>query len=259
MAIQIPPDEEIRLAVAEVFDRVRFDHTSKLLNALVVVDKSMFRGHSMINYVVDYEMQELCHFVNGFNAHLKQTDDRFQQSRIRALIYCHIMEADLPLTVIWNLLRILNGEDCDWTFCRITNGKKKQICEYPRQKIVELSRLSKKLDVRIGTVLDRLWQVDLRNAFSHSQYCWMGEMLTATSSLSPLSRKKERERNNPSFTAEDIELLYRGASKLLYYFVEAYRLTIEPFKDGNAHSVDIAGSSGTHKRDGFGRETIDNI
>jgi len=57
MAIQTLSDEEVGLAVAEVFDRVRFDHTAKLLNALVVVDKAMFHGHSIINYVVDYEMQ----------------------------------------------------------------------------------------------------------------------------------------------------------------------------------------------------------
>ena len=233
-----PSDEEIRLAVAEVFDRVRFNHTGKLLNALVVVDQAMFHGHSIINYVVDYEMQELCDFVNGFNAHIKQTDDPFQKARIRALIYCHIMEADLPLTVIWNLLRILDGKDCDWTFHRITNNGNKYVCEYPREKIAELSRMSKKLDVQIGTILDHLWQVDLRNAFSHSQYFWMGEILTTTSSLSPLSRKKERKRNNPSFTAEDIERLYQGASKLLYYFEEAYRITIEPFRDGNPHLVD---------------------
>ena len=238
MAIQTPSDEEIHLAVAEVFDRVQFDHHAKLLNALVVVDKAMFHGHSIINYVVDYEMQELCDFANGFNAHLKQTDDRFQQARIRALIYCHVMEADLPLTVIWNLLRILDGRDCDWTFHRITNKSKKQVCQYPSEKIAELSLLSKKLNMQIGTVLYRLWRVDLRNAFSHSQYCWMGEMLTATSSLSLLSRKNGRKKSNPSFTVGDIERLYQGASKLLYYFAEAYRIAIAPFRDENPHPVD---------------------
>jgi len=238
MTIQTPSDEEIRLAVAEVFDHVRFGHTANLLNALVVVDKAMHQGYSIINYVVDYEMQELCDFVNGFHAHLKQTDDRFQQARIKALIYCHVMEADLPLTVLWNLLRILDGEACDWTFQRITNNDYKQVCQYPREKVAELRRLSEKLDVQIGIVLDRLWQGDLRNAFSHSQYCWMGDILTATSSLSPLSRKDGRKKGNPSFTFDDIECLYQGANKLLYYFAEAYRIAIAPFRDGNAHPVD---------------------
>ncbi len=238
MAIHTPSNDEIRLAVAEVFDRVRFCHADKLLNALVVVDKSMFHGNNIINYVVDYEMQELCDFVNSFKAYLKQTENHFQQARIRALLYCHIMEADLPLTVIWNFLRILEGGNCDWTFHRITKKGKTEVCQYPREKISELSRLSKKLDVQIGTVLDHLWQVDLRNAFSHSQYCWMGEMLTATGSLSPLSRKNCGKRNNPSFTFDDIERLYEGSRNLLYYFTEAYQITIDPFKDGNAHPVD---------------------
>lgn len=237
MAIQTPSDGEIHLAVAEVFDRVRFGHTAKLLNALVVVDKAMFHGHSTINYVVDYEMRELCDFINGFNAHLKETKDQYQLARIRALIYCHVMEADLPLTVIWNLLRILDDEDCDWTFHRIMNNGNKQVCQYPRQKIAELSRLSKKLGVQIGAVLERLWQVDLRNAFSHSHYFWVGDMLTSTSSLSPLSRNNGRKKSNPSFSIEDIERLYQGANKLLYYFAEAYRIAIAPFRDGDAHPV----------------------
>jgi len=238
MGIHIPSNDEIYMAVTELFDRVRFDHADKLLNALVVVDKGMFHGNNIINYVVDYEMQELCDFMNSFTAHLKQTDNHFQQARIRTLLYCHIMEADLPLTVIWNLLRILEGGNSDWTFHRITKNGKKEVCRYPREKIAELSRLSKKLGMQIGTVLDRLWQVDLRNAFSHSQYCWMGEVLTATGSLSPLSRKNGGKRGNPSFTFDDIERLYEGTSKLLYYFTKAYRITIDPFKDGNAYAVD---------------------
>ena len=241
MAIQIPSDEEIRLAVAEVFDRVRFGHTANLLNALVVVDNTMHQGCSIINYVVDYEMRELCDFVNGFNTHLKQTDNRYQRARIKALIYCHVMEADLPLTVIWNLLRILDGEACDWTFRRIAKtkrGDKEVVCEYPHEKVAELKRLSKKCNVQIGIVLDRLWQRDLRNAFSHSQYCWMGDIFTATNFLSPLSRKKGGKKGNPSFTFDDIECLYQGVKNLLYYFTEAYQVVIAPFRDGNAHPVD---------------------
>jgi hypothetical protein len=238
MAIQTPSNDEIRLAVTGVFDQVRLCHADKLLNALVVVDKGMFQGNNVINYVVDYEMKELCDFVNSFNTYLKQTDNHFQKARIRVLLYCHIMEADLPLTVIWNLLRILEGENCVWTIYRITKKGKKEICQYPREKITELSSLSKKLDMQIGTVLDSLLQVDLRNAFSHSQYCLKGEMLTATGSLSPLSRKNGGKRSNPSFTFDDIERLYEGSSKLLRYFTGAYRRTINPFKDGNAHPVD---------------------
>ena len=238
MTIKAPSNEEILFAVSEVFDRVRFGDTANLLSALVVVDKTMHQGYSVINYVVDYEMQELCYFVNELKAYLKQTEDRFHQARIKVLIYCHILEADLPLTVFWNLLRILKGEKCDWTFHRITKSTDKQVCEYPRQKVDELSQLSERLNMQIGTVLDRLWQRELRNAFNHSQYCWMGDTLTATSSLSPLSRKSTWKKGNPTFTFDDIELLYQGATKLLYYFTEAYRIAIDPFKDGNAHPVD---------------------
>lgn len=238
MTIKAPSNEQILFAVSEIFDRVRFGHTGNLLNALVVVDKTMHEGCSVINYVVDYEMQELCDFVNEFKAHLKHTENRFHQARIKVLIYCHILEADLPLTIFWNLLRVVKGETCDWTFRRITKNGDKQVCQYPREKVDELRSLSEQLDMKIGTVVDRLWQGRLRNAFNHSQYCWMGDTLTATSSLSPLSRKNVGKKGNPTFTFDDIELLYQGAIKLLYYFTEAYRIAIAPFKDGNAHAVD---------------------
>ena len=152
MTIQAPSNEEILFAVSEVFDRVRFGHSANLLNALVVVDKTMHQGHRVINYVVDYEMQELCDFTNEFKAHLKQTEDRFHQARIKVLIYCHIMEADLPLTVFWNLLRILKGDACDWTFHRITKSGDKQVCQYPSEKVDELRQLSERLDMQIGRV-----------------------------------------------------------------------------------------------------------
>jgi len=136
----LPSHEEIDIAVAEVFDCVRRKCPANLLNSLVVVDTTMDLDHSNINYVVDYEMREICDFANAFKKQLAKTTDRRQQARIKILIYCHIMEADLPLTVFWNLLRILDGAPPDWTFRRRTKAGKDEICESPRQKIAEVNR-----------------------------------------------------------------------------------------------------------------------
>jgi hypothetical protein len=58
--INTPTEEEIHGSVAQLFDRVLIGYPEKLLSALIAVDKTMHAGLTMINYVVDYEMQEIC-------------------------------------------------------------------------------------------------------------------------------------------------------------------------------------------------------
>ena len=120
------------------------------------------------------------------------------------------------------------------------------ILQKPRVK-----RLSDKLNVKIGSVLDHLWQYDLRNRFSHSQYFWDScDILTTTGALSPLSRKKlfplsckvpkeedPTKKGNPSFSLAQIERLYQGATSLLHYFIRCYKITIAPFQDGKPHPL----------------------
>lgn len=237
MTINPPTEDDIKLAIAQLYAQVGVEYPDKLLSALVPVDKTFLKGRAMINYVVDWEMQEICDFVNGFNTHIQQTEDRFQIVRLKTLIYCHIMEADLPLTILWNLLRILNGDSCDWTFHRITKNGNRHVCQYPREKIIELKRLSDETGLDIGEVVERLWEPGLRNTFSHSQYCWMGDRLQPTKSLSPISRKDGGANNVQAFTFDEIDTLYRRADNLLYYFTVGYRSVIANYKDGNAYRI----------------------
>lgn len=238
MPINAPGKGEIQDSVTQLFDRVLIGYPEKLLSALIAVDKTMHTGLSVINYIVDSEMQEICDFVNEFNAYLKQTDNKFQQIRVKILIYCHILEADLPLTVIWNLLRILNDEPCDWTFHRITKEGKTEVCEFTNQKIKEIARLSLITHTSTGNVLIRLWEPGLRNAFSHSQYCWMGDMLRGTNDLSPISRQQRRSgTTDRKYTFTDVHTLYQCAQNLLHSFITCYHLVIEKYKDGNTYKV----------------------
>ena len=238
MPINAPTEGEIHEGVAQLFDRVLIGYPEKLLSALIAVDKTTHAGLTMINYVVDYEMQEICDFVNGFNATLKQTEDKYQQIRLKTLIYCHILEADLPLTVFWNLLRILNNESCDWTFHRVTTKGKPEVCEFTRQKIEEIARLSSLTYTSIGSVLKRLWEPGLRNAFSHSQYCWTGDMLRSTNDLSPISRRQSKSNaTGIGYLFTEVDTLYQRAQYLLHHFITCSRLAIKNYKDGNTYKV----------------------
>ena len=116
MKLQLPTDEEIKLSIDELFDRVYQNEREWLLSCLVPIDNKLIAKRKVITYVVEDEMREVCDFLNSFNELVKKTENTFQRKRINILNYCHIMEADFPYTVIWNLLRVLDEQKCLWTF-----------------------------------------------------------------------------------------------------------------------------------------------
>ena len=48
----------------------------------------------------------------------------------------------------------------------------------------------------------------------------------------------QRLKGDTSFTLDDIDALYTGAIKLLYYFTKSYGYAIAPYKDGNAYEIE---------------------
>ncbi len=236
MLKQTPPSkDEILISVGELFDSVYNRYPEKLLSALIPVDKTMYPGLLLINEVVNEEMREICHFVNEFNDYLKNTQEHDQQIRLKILIYCRIMEADLPMTIFLDMFHLLIEEPCNWTFRNSSNT----VCPYPTGKINELKRFSRVLNLKIGEVLDRLWIGELRNAFSHSQYILGPDFLLPSGSLSPLSRRDEQDKKNFSaIIFEEIDKLYDGANVLLKNFVTAFDYAIKPYMDGKEHSIE---------------------
>ncbi len=237
MKNSIPNDTEIVKAIAEIFDTVYQHNPLKILSALVTVDKHFILGYKTINYVVDYEMMEICEFINEFKSLLKETKEIEQQIRIKVLIYCHIMEADLPYMVFWNLLRILNSQDCKWTFQKQKSDNTQYVYQYTWEKISQINNLSKKLNLKIGDILTRLWNGNLRNAFNHSQYTFMGNFLQCTKNLIPFSRKISDLNKSLNFSFSTIDKYFEGSKNYLSYFIEAYKHAIKYFQDGKTYSI----------------------
>ena len=67
MKLQLPTDEEIKLSIAELFDRVYQNEREWLLSCLVPIDNKLITKRKVITYVVEDEMRELCDFLNSFN------------------------------------------------------------------------------------------------------------------------------------------------------------------------------------------------
>lgn len=238
--VELPSETEIQKTVFELFDKVKHSYPEDLLSALVPIDTKLEPGDKVITYIPDYLMQELCDFVNGFESMLEKIVDNEQEMRIKVTIYCHIMEADLPFIILWNLLRALNKQQCEWEFT-VTNEKGKNIvCEYPKQKIAEIEKLSEQLKLTIGKVIRKFWQKDIRNAFSHSQYFLNGNSFLIPGELSPISRKSNKPLSkSASYSLQDVRGLYLCATNFLSAFINTYKAHIALYKDGNPQRIQI--------------------
>jgi len=237
----LPLSSEIQKAIFELFKGVKEGYPEELLSALVPIDLDIQSGDKSITYVPDWEMHEICVFVNDFKSILDGLqNNQTLKTRIEIMIYCHIMEADFPFAVLWNLLRILNQQQCEWTFSRVTKKGEVSTCKYTKDKIQEIQKLSGPKDLRIGELLGQLWRSDLRNAFSHSQYSLDKNFLIGTRQLSPISRNANMSPyETVRYSHEKINGLYQGAYDFLFAFLKFYNSYVEPYKNGEVYRIQV--------------------
>jgi len=206
----------------------------------------------VLPYAPDFEMEELCQLATEVNALIRfatvvGASPRFT-TRLRLVSYCHIMEADFPYAVLYNLLRVIDRRAACWTLyerngddevCEDRKGRR-IVCQYPGQKIDQLARLSKELRMSIGHILRRMWRKDMRNAFSHAQYYLHdnGDFV-GTKEISPISHDGgPGQGKTVSVSTEEIAAVHRAAERYLSSFIRAYKSSIEPFQDGLPHRIE---------------------
>ena len=158
------------------------------------------------------------------------------------------MEADLPYLIFRNLLAVILDQPLCWIFyardhtgaIRVNEEGDKIIYRYPARKIAEIRRMSRAAETAVGDVLRRLWYGDLRNAFSHSQYIFVGrDDLILSGHVAPTPNGIVRTGNvRVSFTAEEIKSLHEGAEALLRTFNEAYWGYIKPYQNGEPQEIE---------------------
>jgi hypothetical protein len=190
----IPTDLEITQAVEALFTATAaFDHIARW-NALVPTEEELSAqlppGQKHVTYVPSYEFAEMNDFVHYFgNLLVSAGQTESDAVRIMLMVYCHIMESEFMPTLIWNQLRLLDGQQPSWRFTRTTRGGNAVLCEYPREKFAEISTFAQRIGQPIGDILCRIWDRHLRNTFSHCRY-WLGATHVIPSrGLSPISRK----------------------------------------------------------------------
>jgi hypothetical protein len=208
-------EQEIIEAVDEVFQICPSLDRKALWNAVVPTDSYLEHdpapGRKPVTYVPSYECFELEAFMALIDS-LVSSPSLPEKDKIRLMLtsYCRIMESDLPLAIVWNLLRAASGDPESWTFTRLSKAGDTLTCEYPREKIEEICRLSNILSMKIGGVLDRIWNPNLRNAISHSQYFLSVDRYLPSGGLSPISRKQGGDLTvkDHSMTFDEVRTLY---------------------------------------------------
>lgn len=230
MSIQIPSKSQIEESIVELFEKAKFLDRIILWRAVIPIDPALDKfapeGKRATSYVPLYEWQELKLFIWSFEEILKDAkDDDDLQARIMMIVFCHIFEADFPFAVIWNLLRALKSLPESWVFTRKSKKGNLDVCEYPSQKIFEIKKLSNELSLKIGDIIDCLWNSNLRNNFSHSQYSISGDTILYTKGISPISRTpaKGMPRGKGELKKEDLEKHYMGACTLIDIFDREYK------------------------------------
>jgi len=218
----MPNDLEISQAVEALFSATGPLDRIARWNALVPTDADLSaqfsQGQKQVTYVPTYEFSELIDFVHCFGSLLEshgQTEPN--QIRVMLMVYCHVMESEFMLTLIWNQLRLLNGQQPSWRFTHITPRGKTVVCEYPREKFSEINTLAQRVGQPIGDVISCIWDRHLRNAFSHSRY-WLGSAHVLLSvGLSPISRNGPfASGKSRSYSFNEVRDRYRSARSMLF-------------------------------------------
>jgi hypothetical protein len=262
MPVDAPSREETAAAMRTVFTRCRDEKHKRLFTALVPILRTL-PGYSTSPEMLDREMDELCGLLNDLVpvvSHIAELaekgvvhDAARLNTRLKVMVYCHIIEADYPYLIILNLLRVLLDRECCFTFYQRTdddeirlrdNGDPKY-CDYPLQKVTELERVDRTLGTGVGSLLSRLLQPDLRNAFSHSQYVLDHDgSFLATKWFSGITGHTTADvgKHTVFFTAADIQSIYDSSLAYVETFVACYKEMIAPYKDGQFHQTELTGS-----------------
>ena len=223
-------DQEIIESIDEVFKVCTSLDRKALWNAVVPTDAELGcgppPGQKTVTFIPSREFFELEAFI-GLIESLVNSPSLSEKDKIRLMLtgYCRIMESDLPLAIAWNLLRAVSGSSESWRFTRVSKAGDTLTCEYPREKIEEICRLSNSLGMKIGGVLEQLWDSYLRNAISHSQYFLSEDRFLPSSGLSPISRKQGQSLGvkGRSITFDEVKVLYELARTFVIAMADRWR------------------------------------
>ncbi len=235
----IPGHTETSEAIAEFFEKAEMVPSLKLWRALWPSDPRL-SGHAEPGKVFSatfafWETHELQKLLRQIENILGQgTENEEDEIRIKLLAYCQIMECDLPLALVWNVLRVIGDEEPRWIFRE--NG---QDCIYSSQKLKAITLRADSLQLHIGHVLSSIWDLEIRNAFAHGHYILGHGYVLLSKLLSPISsggkRRSSRRAENPSY--QEVRDRYEAAKDFLVTLSDAHSNFYQKMRVKHQHFI----------------------
>ena len=213
--------EETKEKLKQLFKEAEEKDSEKFLRAFFAIDTKRY-PNKIMSYISSLEFKELLDLLKTFNKIvISDKVDKNTRTRLRLFLYCRILEVDLPYMIIANIVRIIAGEPYDSRLYLTTKKGEIKVCEYPWQKIKYLNDLGKKAGLDLSTIWNRFFHDELRNAFSHSQYCLRNRHgdVFLTSAVSPTTQTNKTI-NKEYYTYAEVEYLYLAAYSYLEVFIE---------------------------------------
>lgn len=226
-------NSNIEKSIDDIFNHSRSHLGKDILNAFIPLGGfKELSNNNTITFAFEDELRELVEFLHQYSSLVDSAIDEKGKARFYLHMYCRIMENDYQYLVIYNLLRLLNNLEPDWSFKTIKNGEV-FYCENPTPKIDEIAKLCKAHNFKVGKILKNIWKNDLRNAFYHSQYyLFPNGSFVNTRSYSSTSTHKP---SKIVYKLSDIEYFYKKVEYFFDYFFKVFFTQLKSFRNGEKY------------------------
>ena len=192
------------------------------------------------------EMNRLARLID--QGHWPGKTDVEMSVRFRVQSYCHVLEADLPYLLLLNRCRVSAGLPACWSF--LARDGKDGVKRTKSGDLSALRTIASRLDhlethelVRpsgIVGMLRELWDNDLRNAFSHSQYIITDQGRLIAFRLTPVPDGQSGAAivlERCPFSSSVIRALHERASAYMAILARVYAQFMRPLYE--AEEVDL--------------------
>lgn len=193
-----------------------------------------------LSYVLDEEFQEVLEFFNSFFP-IQSSDqvDVKTRTRTRIMLYCHTIEVDLIYLVLYNM--IMTIKDKEYSTIITFKDKRDEIREavYAYKKIEIINKECEDTGIELKLIFDELFKVQIRNAFSHSQYCLSpnGGFAISKYNSPTTSKVLTKSPNQDFFTHGEIHELFKKVDAYLESFINIYKNYENKYADGKPYKT----------------------
>jgi len=224
----------------KLFKKAKATNEKQFVTSFFVFFK--FPNYSMISYVNDYEFRESLQFLNFFLPLLKRDDiDNKTKTRIRMMLYCHIIEVDTIYIILFNMIRTIQNRDYSSIIVYTNKKGKLKEMEYPHKKIELLIKESSKIGIPFEKIYSEFYLNYLRNAFVHSQYFLdkNGNFNISKHMLPKNLTVSKKPKKKIHFRYDEIEVIFQKTLDYLESFINVYNSFNDAYKDGNSYETNF--------------------